>query len=165
MPACTPAPFRADVDADLVLDPEQGDPGQLLLELERPGRAVARVEADHEEERDDPRDEARGEGQRAGVARRRGRDEDRPHQRRERDDRQDRDVVDASSAGRQDEERAGHDDQADRDPQGVVLDPPGLDPAEARRLRRSSSRCRSRCRRRRAGRTTTGTPRSGRRSP
>ncbi len=53
-----------------------------------------RVEADDQEERDDPRDEARGEGQRAGVARRRGRHEQCPDERREHDDRQDRDVAD-----------------------------------------------------------------------
>src|SRR5215218_3581915 len=36
----------------------------------------------------------------------------------------------AASSGRQHEERAGHDDQAERDPERVVLDPPGLHPAE-----------------------------------
>ena len=35
------------------------------------------------------------------------------------------------SATRQDEERAGHDDQPEGDPEGVVLDPAGLDALEA----------------------------------
>src|SRR3954454_8821227 len=39
-------------------------------------------------------------------------------------------AIAASLPGRQDEERAGHDDQADGDPQGVVLHAPGLDAPE-----------------------------------
>ena len=41
--------------------------------------------------------------------------------------------------GRDDEVRAGHDDQPDRDAQRVVLDAPGLDAAQAARRRRRVS--------------------------
>src|SRR4051812_26472946 len=46
----------------------------------------------------------------------------------------------ARSSGGQDEERAGHDDQPERDPQRIVLDASGLDAAQAR-ARADRRRC------------------------
>ena len=93
---------------------------------------VARQVAEEQEERDDPGHEREAERDRPGGTRGQDRDDDRADERQERDDGQDRHAGEVHrQRHRQHEVRAGHDDQADRDAERVVLDAAGLDPAQA----------------------------------
>src|SRR5439155_16002947 len=81
------------VDAELVLDAEGRDPVGLLDELEAAARLAAGDEPDEEEEREHPRRAGRGERHPASEVLPgpgQERDDDRPDERQERDDGEDR---------------------------------------------------------------------------
>ena len=117
---------RQPVDPSLNWMPKIGIQSDLETEYCEP-RPAGQV-ADEQQQRDDPRREREPERDRRVSGRRQHGHDDRPDQRQERDDR-DRIGTESKIIAElptRMQVRAGHDDQPERDAEGVVLDSPGL---------------------------------------
>ena len=111
---------REPVDAELVLDAEGRDPGELLDELEAGGVGV---EARGEHQRDDPGHERGHRGaSEPGPTDGATADHHRADERQEGDERQEDALWFIGSAAQDHEVRAGHRDQPEGDAERVVLD-------------------------------------------
>ena len=119
---------RQPVRAELVLDAEDRDPVERHAELEA---GAVRQEGDEQDQRDDPGRPARSRARSpartapAGSPRRSA-----PSSGRKVTIDRIGTSADVDHRGDQQQVRAGHHDQPDRDAEGVVLDPAGLDAAE-----------------------------------